>query len=169
MSHHQNFDDQLDTLFEAYDRTQEGKRDNREDALTEEAQFIGQFVATRADVLRPTLEKLGSKLRLRDHDYSITEGDFRPPHGARAMADEAFVKMFIFLSHLKDRSRTEAAKIPYVSFTTDHRTKKILVQTSDYTEAGGSVTKHGMYDINQMSSLFVQEKFLFVFQRLARK
>lgn len=166
---HDNFDAKLDSLFEAYDRTQEGKRDNREEALSEEAQFLANFVSTRANILRPAMEKLGSKLRLRDHDYSITEGDFRPPYGSRAQADEAFIKMFIFMSHLKDRSRHAESKIPFISFTTEHRTRKVIVHTSDYTESGGSVTKHGAYDLNQMSNLFVEEKFLFVFRMLARK
>ena len=166
---HRSFDEQLDSLFEAYDKGQAGKRDNRENALTEEAQFLASFVEARENVIRPTLEKLGSKLRARDHDYSINEGYFKPPHGSRAAADEAFIRMRIFMSHLKDRTRTEASRIPFISFTTDHRLRKVIIHTSDYTEVGGSVTKLGQFDINQLNPIFIQEKFLFLFSQLARK
>ena len=166
---HQTFDDQLNSLLDDYEKGQAGKRDNREAALNAEAQFIANFVEVRAKELRPAMEKLGAKLRQRDHDYSITEGDFRPPHGARAEPDEAFIKMTVYLAHLKDRSRTEASKVPYINFVSDHRHKKIRISVSDYTEVGGSVTKMGEFDIKQLNSVFLGEKFLFLFQRLARK
>ena len=115
------------------------------------------------------MEKLGAKLRERDHDYSITEGDFRPPHGARAEPDEAFIKMTVYLSHLKDRTRSEHSKVPYINFVSDHRHKKIKIPISDYSETGGSVTKMGEFDIKQLTGIFLREKFLFLFQRLAHK
>jgi hypothetical protein len=166
---HVPFDQALDTLFEKYEKNQGERVENRETALTEEAQFIENFYVVRSRDLRPMLEKMGHKLQARDHDYSLTEGDFQPPHGSRAQADEAFLKMSIFLAHLKDRTRTHFSKIPYISFTTDHRKRKVAVHTSDFTETGGQVVKEGDYDLNQLSPMFVQEKFLQLFTRLIRK
>jgi hypothetical protein len=165
----QTFEDQLNDLLDVYEKGQAGKRDNRETALNEEAQFIATFLDVRKNELRPAMEKLGGKLRQRDHDYSITEGDFRPPHGARAEPDEAFIKMSVYLSHLKDRTRSEHSKVPYINFISDHRNKKIKISISDYTETGGSVTKMGEFDIKQLNAIFLGEKFLFLFQRLAHK
>ena|SRR5687768_6422537 len=165
----QTFEDQLNAALEAYEKGQAGKRDNRETALNEEMQFLANFVTVRAKEIRPALQKLGNKLRERDHDYSITEGDFKPPHGARAAADEAYIRMSIYLSHLKDRTRTEHSKVPYIHFETDHRIRKVKISVSDFTDAGGSITKLGEFDVTQLNPIFIGEKFLFLFVRLARK
>jgi hypothetical protein len=162
-------DQELDELLDKYERKQKGKRDNRDEAIAEENAFISEFVEVRSSVLRPAFDRLGRRIRLRGHDFVITEGDFRPPHGAVAKADEAWIRMTIYLAHEQDRTSVGDVRRPFMSFTSDHRAKKAILHTSDYTDTGGQVVKEGEYDLKQLQNLFVQEKFLALFARLARK
>ena len=75
---HQTFDDQLNDLLDNYEKGQTGKRDHREAALNEEAQFIATFVEVRANDSRnePKAERRGGKCairhsRSRDKDFAV--------------------------------------------------------------------------------------------------
>lgn len=162
-------DKELQELLDKYEERQLGRRENRAQALSDEDKFIEEFNELRLAVIRPGMERVGRQIRLRDHQYTITEGDFIRERGSIAKPDEAWIKMTIFLAHEPERTRVGDVGRPHLAFTTDHRTKKVILELSDKTAVGGQTWKEGEYLPNQISALFIQEKFLALFARLARK
>src|SRR2546423_12253786 len=126
-------DQELEELLDRYEKTQKGKRDNRDTSLSEEDQFIIDFGKLRGSVIRPKLESLGRQIQARDHDFALSEGEFQRERGSNPRPDEAFIKMTIYLAHESDRTQVGDPRRPYMTFSTDHRAKKVLGTLSDHT------------------------------------
>ena len=162
-------DQELEELLDRYEKGQKGKRDNRENALNEEEQFILDFGKVRASTIRPKLESLGRQIQARGHDFALSEGEFERQRGSNPRPDEAFIKMTIYLAHETDRTQVGDPRRPYMTFTSDHRAKKVVCHLSDHTASGGQTWKDGEYTLQQITPIFIQERFVALFRNLAKK
>ena len=162
-------DAELEELLDKYEKGQKGKRDNRETALNEEEQFIIDFGKIRASLIRPKLESLGRQIQARGHDFALSEGEFVRQRGSNPKPEEAFIKMTIYLAHETDRTQVGDPRRPYMTFTSDHRAKKVVCHLSDHTATGGQTWKDGEYTFNQITPIFIQERFVALFRNLAKK
>jgi len=162
-------DAELEDLLDKYEKGQNRKRDNRDTALNEEEQFIIDFGKLRAELIRPKLESLGRQIQARGHDFALSEGEFCRERGSNPKPDEAFIKMTIYLAHESDRTQVGDPRRPYMTFTTDHRAKKVICHISDLTASGGQTWKDGEYTFIQITPIFIVERFVALFRNLAKK
>jgi hypothetical protein len=162
-------DAELEELLDKYEKGQKGKRDYRETALNEEEQFILDFGKLRAELIRPKLESLGRQIQARGHDFALSEGEFIRQRGSNPKPEEAFIKMTIYLAHESDRTQVGDPRRPYMTFSSEHRAKKVVCHISDHTATGGQTWKDGEYTLNQVTPIFIVERFVALFRNLAKK
>jgi hypothetical protein len=153
----------LDSLLDKLDGNKAAKASsqNPEDA------WVEQFNAHRARVIRPTLESLGKAIEARGHDFLIVEREFR--RGNRAIPDEAQIRIDIYLTGEKERTKINADRRPGLGFITKHKAQTVQVMISDITSRGGIESKVGEFPIDKLDETFIKDKFVALFKRLVAK
>jgi hypothetical protein len=162
-----DLDDQLKGMLDQYDTAQKGRNQNLKAEVNAEDAWVAEFDKVRSTIIRPTMEKLGDKIRLRDHDINIVEQQFRRDN--RAIPVEASIRMDLYLATERTRTGIGLDKRPYLMFTTHHRSQMVHVSFCDMTSTGGGTHREGEYPLQSISAFFVQEKFIALFNRLVKK
>jgi len=161
--------DDLDDLLNRFDSRHKKVTEGAAEDMSDEELFLADFEKQRASDIRPTLEALGKKLRERGHDYAFREAQFQKPRGSRTQPDEAYIRMQIYLVNEPKPEAGDDDRRCYIMFRTNHKTKMVEMIASDLTATGGEVTKEGSCQVNQLTKMFVQEKFVHLFRRLSKK
>ena len=129
-----------------------------------EDEWVAKFNEHRAKVIRPTLEALGKEIEKRGHDFLIVEKEFR--RGNRAIPDEAQIRIDIYLSDEKSRTKINADRRPGLGFVTKHKAQTVAVMICDITSRGGVESKVGEVPIEKVDVTLIREKFVSLFKRL---
>jgi len=154
--------DDLSSLLDRLDGNKPSKAaDSPEDA------WVAKFNEHRTKVIRPTLEALGKEIEKRGHDFLIVEREFR--RGNRAIPDEAVIRIDLFLSDEKSRTKINADRRPGLGFVTKHKVQSIAVMICDITSRGGVESKVGEVPIEKVDVNLIREKFVALFKRLVTK
>ncbi len=154
--------DDLSSLLDRLDGNKPAKStDAPEDA------WVARFNDHRTKVIRPTLEALGKEIEKRGHDFLIVEREFR--RGNRAIPDEAVIRIDLFLSDEKSRTKINADRRPGLGFTTKHKAQTVQVTICDITSRGGVESKIGEFPIEKIDMPFIRDKFVALFKRLVTK
>jgi hypothetical protein len=155
--------DDLDSLLDKLEGNQAAKSsaENPEDA------WIARFNEHRAKVIRPALEALGKAIEARGHDFLIAEREFR--RGNRAVPDEGYIRIDIYLADEKSRTKINADRRPGLGFVTKHKAQAVQVMISDITSRGGHESKIGEFPLEKIDEAFIKDKFVALFKRLVAK
>jgi len=129
-----------------------------------EDEWVAKFNEHRAKVIRPTLEALGKEIEKRGHDFLIVEKEFR--RGNRAIPDEAQIRIDIYLSDEKSRTKINADRRPGLGFVTKHKVQSVAVMICDITSRGGVESKVAEVPIEKVDVNLIREKFVSLFKRL---
>lgn len=151
-----------DDLGSLLDRL-EGTKPTKSTEAPEDA-WIAKFNEHRSKVIRPALEALGKEIEKRGHDFLIVEREFR--RGNRAIPDEAVIRIDLFLSDEKSRTKINADRRPHLGFITKHKTQMVQVTICDITSRGGVESKIGEFPIDKVDMPFIRDKFVSLFKRL---
>lgn len=155
--------DDLSSILDSYD----GAKVNKPAQTNPEDAWIETFSEHRRKVIRPALEALGAEIEKRGHDFLIAERDFR--RGNRAIPDEAYIRIDIYLADEKTRTKINADRRPGLGFTTMHKKQQVAVLISDITSRGGHESKIGEFALDKIDTAFIREKFVALFKRLLAK
>ena len=154
--------DDLSSLLDRLDGNKPSKA-----AESPEDAWVARFNEHRAKVIRPTLEGLGKEIEKRGHDFLIVEKEFR--RGNRAIPDEAAIRIDIYLSDEKSRTKINADRRPGLGFITKHKAQMVQVTICDMTSRGGVESKIGEFPLEKMDMPFIRDKFVALFKRLVTK
>ena len=155
--------DDLDSLLDKL----EGTKPAAAGAASPEDAWVAKFNEHRAKVIRPALEALGKEIEKRGHDFLIVEKEFR--RGNRAIPDEAQIRIDIYLSDEKSRTKINADRRPGLGFVTKHKAQSVQVMICDITSRGGVESKVGEVPIEKVDVSLIREKFIALFKRLVTK
>ena len=155
--------DDLDSLLDKL----EGTKPAAAGAASPEDAWVAKFNEHRAKVIRPALEALGKEIEKRGHDFLIVEKEFR--RGNRAIPDEAQIRIDIYLSDEKSRTKINADRRPGLGFVTKHKAQSVQVMICDITSRGGVESKVGEVAIEKVDVGLIREKFIALFKRLVTK
>jgi hypothetical protein len=158
--------DELSALLDSYQGKSGGPTGSTPKVSPEDA-WVAKFNEHKAKVIRPTLEALGKEIESRGHDFLIAERDFR--RGNRAIPDEGYVRIDIYLADEKTRTKINADRRPGLSFQTHVKTQMIAVTICDITSRGGVESKIGEFPIEKVDVAFIRDKFVALFKRLLSK
>jgi hypothetical protein len=154
--------DDLSSLLDRLD----GNKPSKSTESPEDA-WVAKFNEHRAKVIRPTLEGLGKEIEKRGHDFLIVEKEFR--RGNRAVPDEAVIRIDIYLSDEKSRTKINADRRPGLGFITKHKAQMVQVTICDMTSRGGVESKIGEFPLEKVDMPFIRDKFVALFKRLVSK
>ena len=132
-----------------------------------EDEWVAKFNDHKSKVIRPVMEALGAEIEKRGHDFLIAEREFR--RGNRAIPDEAYIRIDIYLADEKTRTRINADRRPGLGFTTNHKKQVVQVTISDITSRGGSESKIGEFPLDKVDGQLIKDKFVALFKRLVAK
>ena len=157
--------DDLSALLDSY-QGKAGTTGSNPKGSPEDA-WVAKFNEHKVKVIRPTLEALGREIENRGHDFLIAERDFR--RGNRAVPDEGYVRIDIYLADEKTRTKINADRRPHLGFHTHAKPQMIAVTICDITSRGGVESKIGEFPIDKVDVAFIREKFVALFKRLLSK
>jgi hypothetical protein len=160
-------DNEVGAALRRFNDSQTRKAKDLEQATREEDEWVAAFEKKRKEVIRPTMEALGEKLRAAEHDFNLVETEFRRDN--RAVPDESSIRMDIYLSTDRTRTGIGMDRRPCLLFKTHHRSKLVHLIVSDMTDRGGEVSKEGEYPLDKVDATLIKEKFILLFQRLMRR
>ena len=155
-----------DDLSSLLDKLEGGRAPAAERASPEDA-WVAKFREHSAKVIRPTLEALGAEIEKRGHDFLIAEREFR--RGNRAIPDEGYIRIDIYLAGEKTRTKINADRRPGLGFVTKHKAQVVQVTISDITSRGGNESKIGEFPLDKIDMAFIRDKFVALFKRLVAK
>jgi hypothetical protein len=156
--------DDLDSLL---DKLEGGTKSAKASAESPEDQWVASFKDHSAKVIRPALESLGKEIEKRGHDFLIAEREFR--RGNRAIPDEGYIRIDIYLADEKTRTKINADRRPGLTFTTKHKAQMVTVTISDITSRGGNDSRIGDFPLEKIDTAFIRDKFIALFKRLVSK
>ena len=157
-------DEEVKVLLDKLEKSTTVAAKDREKALTKEDQWVARFDEVRRKVIRPTLEKLGDQIRLREHDYNIVEAPFRREN--RAIPEEASIRMDLYLATERTRTIIGADRRPFLEIKTHHRSETVQVTLCDITARGGVISKVGDFPLDKVDEPFIRDKFRALLNRL---
>ena len=155
--------DDLDSLLDKL----EGNQSPAAKTASPEDAWVARFDEHRRKVIRPVLEALGGEIEKRGHDFLIAEREFR--RGNRAIPDEAYIRIDIYLAGEKTRTKINADRRPGLGFVTKHKAQLVQVMISDITSRGGIESKVGEFPLEKIDTAFIRDKFIALFKRLVAK
>jgi hypothetical protein len=117
--------DQLDALLDHYDAERHRRHEQAARAKSAHEQFLEQFDQLCEQVIRPTMEAIGGRLKARGHDFRIEWR--RESRDAEGRVKPALISMNLYLAGT-DRANYTSTSTPGVSFVADR---------------GGTVYSHG--------------------------
>ena len=132
-----------------------------------EDEWVAKFNDHKTKVIRPVMEALGAEIEKRGHDFLIAEREFR--RGNRAIPDEAYIRIDIYLADEKTRTKINADRRPGLGFVTAHKKQLVQVMLSDITSRGGVESKIGEVPLEKIDTAFIRDKFVALFRRLVAK
>jgi hypothetical protein len=132
-----------------------------------EDEWIAKFNDHKTKVIRPVMEALGAEIEKRGHDFLIAEREFR--RGNRAIPDEAYIRIDIYLADEKTRTKINADRRPGLGFITSHKKQLVQVMLSDITSRGGVESKIAEVPLEKIDTPFIRDKFVALFRRLVAK
>jgi hypothetical protein len=132
-----------------------------------EDDWVAKFDQHRKNVIRPVMEALGAEIEKRGHDFLIAEREFR--RGNRAIPDEAYIRIDIYLADEKTKTKINADRRPGLGFVTSHKKQLVQVMLSDVTSRGGVESKVADVPLEKIDATFVRDKFIALFRRLVAK
>jgi hypothetical protein len=132
-----------------------------------EDEWVAKFNDLKVKVIRPVMEQLGAEIEKRGHDFLIAEREFR--RGNRAIPDEAYIRIDIYLADEKTRTKINADRRPGLGFVTSHKKQLVQVMLSDITSRGGVESKVGEVPLEKIDTAFIRDKFVALFRRLVAK
>jgi hypothetical protein len=132
-----------------------------------EDEWVAKFDQHRKGVIRPVMEQLGAEIEKRGHDFLIAEREFR--RGNRAIPDEAYIRIDIYLADEKTRTKINADRRPGLGFVTSHKKQLVQVMLSDITSRGGVESKIAEVPLEKIDATFIRDKFIALFRRLVSK
>ena len=145
----------------------EGTKSTATAASSPEDDWVAKFNDHRAKVIRPALEALGKEIEKRGHDFLIAEREFR--RGNRAIPDEGYIRIDIYLADEKSRTKINADRRPGLTFITKHKAQLVQVMISDITSRGGNDSRIGEFPLDKIDAAFIRDKFIALFKRLVAK
>ncbi len=161
--------DDLNDLLDRFDSRSKKANEGASTEMSDEEAFVAEFEQARETSIRPTLLSLGNQIKQRGHDFALREAQFQKPRGSRTQPDEAFIRMQIYLSNEPPPEAGDDDRRCYILFKTNHRKKMVEMVMSDLTATGGETTKEGEAMVNQLTRMYIQEKFVHLFRRLSKK
>lgn len=161
--------DDLNELLDRFDSRSKKANEGASAEMSDEEAFIAEFEQARENSIRPTLMSLGNQIKQRGHDFAFREAQFQKPRGSRTQPDEAFIRMQIYLANEPKPEAGDDDRRCYIMFKTNHKKKMVEMVMSDLTATGGETTKEGEAMVNQLTKMFIQEKFVNLFRRLSKK
>ena len=158
-------DTELSGLLDKLGKTQKDSAKSKAAAIKAEDAWVAKFEKLKNEVIRPTFEALGQKVRAREHDYNIVETQFLRTD-TRALPIEASIRIDLYLNNERTRTIIGQDRRPGLKFTTHHRSQMVQVTICDITSRGGVSSKIGDFEIEKIDAAFVKEKFVALFKRL---
>ena len=135
--------------------------------VSPEDEWVAKFNDLKVKVIRPVMEQLGAEIEKRGHDFLIAEREFR--RGNRAIPDEAYIRIDIYLADEKTRTKINADRRPGLGFVTSHKKQLVQVMLSDITSKGGVESKIAEVPLDKIDTPFIRDKFVALFRRLVSK
>jgi hypothetical protein len=158
-------DKTLSGLLDKFEKKANPSAQEKSQAEKEEEAWIAKFENHKAKVILPALQALGQEVRKREHDFNVVQQPFKRID-TRPMPQESSIRIDIYLANERTRTVINAERRPYLKFESHHRSRKAQVTICDITSRGGVESKIGDFDIEQVDSQFVKDKFVALFKRL---
>ena len=154
--------DALDDLFDRYDAKQQAAIDSRKEAQSEENTFRQEFTVQCKDVIRPTLEGIGERLKSRGHESDIAQTE-RSASGAQQV--EASIAIRVFPKGVSG-SRT-SREWPSLTFSARPTERKVLVlANTTYSGLGGNAESVGLLKPDELTPEYILREFTRVFAKV---
>jgi hypothetical protein len=155
---------QLDTLIDKYEQRLVEAKTKQEQIKSEEEAFLSEFKRLREGVIRTTMEEIGAHLKVRGHDYRISETEESVEEEGRTQ--DAEITFSIFPAGI-DRSFYKPENTPSISFTAPRYKKKISVHGSNMMpNRGGSAGPRGEFKAEEINSALVEREVLGVLEEI---
>jgi len=158
-------DQELSGLLDKLDKKQKDSAKSKSAAIKTEDAWVAKFEKLKAELIRPTLEALGQKVRAREHDYNIVETQFSRTDN-RALPIESSIRIDLYLNNERTRTIIGQDRRPGLGFATHHRSQTVQVTICDITSRGGVTSKIGDFPIDKIDQPFIKDKFVALFKRL---
>ena len=158
-------DTELSGLLDKLNKTQKETAKSKAAAVKAEDAWVAKFDKLKNDVIRPTFETLGQKVRAREHDFNIVETPFVRTD-TRALPVEGSIRIDLYLNNERTRTIIGQDRRPGLAFQTHHRSQMVQVIISDITSRGGVVSKIGDFPLEKIDAAFIKDKFVALFKRL---
>jgi len=158
-------DKTLSGLLDKFEKKANPSLQEKTQAEKEEEAWIAKFENHKAKVILPAFQTLGQEIRKREHDFNVVQQPFKRID-TRPMPQESSIRIDIYLANERTRTVINAERRPYLKFESHHRSRKVQVTICDITSRGGVESKIGDFDIEQVDSQFVKDKFVALFKRL---
>src|SRR5258708_1995153 len=134
-------DTELSGLLDKLDKTQKDSSKSKAAAIKAEDAWVAKFEKLKSEVIRPTFEALGLKVRAREHDYNIVETQFLRADN-RALPIEASIRIDLYLNNERTRTIIGQDRRPGLAFSTHHRSQTVQVTICDITSRGGVTSQN---------------------------
>jgi hypothetical protein len=158
-------DTELSGLLDKLNKTQKESAKSKAGAIKAEDAWVAKFNKQKDDVIRPTFEILGQKVRAHGHDFNIVETPFLRTD-TRAMPIEGSIRIDLYLDNERTRTIIGQDRRPGLKFSTHHRSQMVQVTICDITSRGGVSSKIGDFPLEKIDAAFVKDKFVALFKRL---
>ena len=158
----------LANVLNRYDEEQSGAKKQAQETQTAQEELLQAFGHLRTEVIRPSMEAIGTVLQTRGHEYKIVEEDVSTDAPGK---QDVMISMYIFPSRAGAPSTTrELLHFPRISFRSDPYWRRIIVQTSNVTLTyGGLSGGRGEYSISQVTSEFVEKELVQIVEGILNK
>jgi hypothetical protein len=158
----------LANVLNRYDEEQSGAKKQAQETQTAQEELLQAFGHLRTEVIRPSMEAIGTVLQTRGHDYKIVEEDVSTDAPGK---QDVMISMYIFPSRAGAPSTTrELLHFPRISFRADPYWRRIIVQTSNVTLTYGELSGgRGEYSISQVTAEFVEKELVQIVEGILNK
>jgi hypothetical protein len=159
----------LANVLNRYDEEQSGAKKQAQETQTAQEELLQAFGHLRTEVIRPSMEAIGTVLQTRGHEYKIVEEDVSTD--APGTQQDLMISMYIFPSRAGAQATTrELLHFPHISFRPDPYWRRIIIHTSNVTLTyGGLSGGRGEYSISQITSEFVEKELVQIVEEILNK
>lgn len=154
----------LDTLMDNYEKRLAEAKSRQKQAKSEEEAFLSEFKRLREEVIYTTMEEIGNQLKIRGHDYKISEGEESVDGEGKVINAE--IAMNIFPSGV-DRSLYTPQNTPSITFTAPRYKKRICVEGSNIMpKREGAAGPRSEFKAEEMNRALVEREILGVLEEI---
>jgi hypothetical protein len=156
-------------VLNRYDEEQSGAKKQARETQTAQEELLQAFGHLRTEVIRPSMEAIGTVLQTRGHEYKIVEEDVSTD--APGTQQDLMISMYIFPSRAGAPSTMrELLHFPRISFRADPYWRRIIVQTSNVTLTYGELSGgRGEYSISQVTAEFIEKELVQIVEGILNK